>query len=50
MQQCKRSNELPGRGGFKDHEPDGSWLQKMKLENFHAERNEVLSEERVEKL
>jgi hypothetical protein len=44
-----RYGALPQRGGLKDYEPDGSWLQEKKLSSFHEERLEILQEERVQK-
>jgi len=38
---------LPQKGGSKDYEPDGSWLQQRRLENFYSERLSILQEERV---
>jgi len=38
---------LPHKGGSKDYEPDGSWLQQRRLENFYSERLSILQEERV---
>lgn len=50
LQQIKRQPELPQRGGFKEYEPDGSWLQNKRLEAFNQERRDVLLEERVQKM
>lgn len=50
LQQIKRQPELPQRGGFKEYEPDGSWLQNKRLETFNQERRDVLLEERVQKM
>ncbi|XP_076442668.1 uncharacterized protein LOC143281321 [Babylonia areolata] len=40
---------VPQRGGVKDFEPDGSWLQDKRLETFYGEYMGVLTEPRVEK-
>ncbi|KAK7111807.1 hypothetical protein V1264_011381 [Littorina saxatilis] len=46
----KRENlSVPQRGGAKDYEPDGSWLQDKRLEAFYEEHQSVLAEPRVEK-
>jgi len=41
------ASALPQKGGIKDYAPDGSWLQKRKLENFYSERRSILQEQRV---
>ncbi|CAL1528994.1 unnamed protein product [Lymnaea stagnalis] len=46
----KRETSLPSRGGQKDFQPDGSWIQTKALEAFMQERTSILSEQRVEKL
>ena len=45
----KENPSVPQRGGTKDFEPDGSWLQAKRLEAFHEEHCSVLAEPRVEK-
>ncbi|KAK7501429.1 hypothetical protein BaRGS_00007233 [Batillaria attramentaria] len=46
----KRENlSVPQRGGAKDFEPDGSWLQAKRLDAFYEEQRSVLAEPRVEK-
>jgi len=46
----KRDNTVPTKGGQKEFEPDGSWMQNKAMEAFLQERTAVLSEPRVEKL
>uniref|UniRef100_A0A2C9LER3 tRNA-splicing endonuclease subunit Sen54 N-terminal domain-containing protein n=1 Tax=Biomphalaria glabrata TaxID=6526 RepID=A0A2C9LER3_BIOGL len=46
----KRDSTIPSKGGQKDFEPNGSWLQAKSLEAFMQERLAILSEPRVEKL
>ncbi|KAH9498866.1 tRNA splicing endonuclease 54 [Bulinus truncatus] len=46
----KRDSTIPAKGGQKDYEPDGSWMQTKALEVFMQERSTILSEPRVEKL
>lgn len=50
IKSVKHRPELPQRGGFKEYEPDGSWLQTKRLEYFYDERRSVLLEERVQKI
>ncbi|KAK3090756.1 hypothetical protein FSP39_014356 [Pinctada imbricata] len=51
IKHSQRANKsLPQRGGHKDFSPDDGWLQAKRLEKFLEERNECLSEERVERL
>ena len=45
----KENLSVPQRGGTKDFEPDGSWLQAKRLEAFREEHLSVLAEPRVEK-
>jgi len=40
---------VPQRGGAKDFNPDGSWLQEKWLETVSEERKRVLGEQRVER-
>ncbi|KAL8565506.1 hypothetical protein ACOMHN_049482 [Nucella lapillus] len=40
---------VPQRGGIKDFEPDGSWLEDKRLETYLEEHLSVLAEPRVEK-
>ena len=51
VRQCtdylQRDRVPPSRGGQKDYAPDGSWLEGKKLQSFHKERLDVLSEQRV---
>ncbi|XP_059167131.1 uncharacterized protein LOC131949319 [Physella acuta] len=47
---AKRECTIPTRGGQKDFEPDGSWIQDKALQVFMQERTKVLAEPRVEKL
>lgn len=47
---AKRDCTIPTRGGQKDFEPDGSWIQDKALQVFIQERTKVLAEPRVEKL
>lgn len=45
----KENLSVPQRGGAKEFEPDGSWLQDKRLKVFHEEHLSVLAEPRVEK-
>ncbi|XP_052788282.1 tRNA-splicing endonuclease subunit Sen54-like [Mya arenaria] len=40
---------VPEKGGTKDFNPDGSWIQNKQIEKFHEERERVLQEPRVHK-
>ncbi|CAH1795087.1 unnamed protein product [Owenia fusiformis] len=44
--------ELPQRSGGvqKEFAPDGSWLQEKRIEKYYEDRQDLLNEERVEKL
>ena len=46
----KRDTTIPSRGGQKEFEPDGSWMQSKHLEAFLQERTSALVEPRIEKL
>ncbi|XP_005106386.1 tRNA-splicing endonuclease subunit Sen54 [Aplysia californica] len=46
----KRDNTVPSKGGQKNFEPDGTWMESKALEAFLQERTSVLGEPRVEKL
>ena len=41
---------LPHRGGRKEYAPDGTWLQKKKLETLHIERKAALSEQKCPRM
>ncbi|GAB1610534.1 tRNA-splicing endonuclease subunit Sen54-like [Argonauta hians] len=51
VRQFKAANKtIPSKGGTKDFQPDGSWLQGKKLDMIYSTKESLLAEQRADKL